>query len=123
MQKVMRTVLAMAILMVSTTMVWAQNKSEKVDFTRDIMVNGTLVKKGNYRVSFDEQTGELSVLSGKTVVAKTPAKMITRKVKSATTELMVVRHENTSALRSVIFGNDDKAIIVEEGATQAVTPQ
>ena len=46
MKSVLRTVVAVALMMVGSSLVWAQQKSEKVDFPRDINVNGTVVKKG-----------------------------------------------------------------------------
>ena len=41
-----------------------KGKSEKkmVTFPEDMMVNGTLVKAGDYEVKFDEATGTLSIL-------------------------------------------------------------
>jgi len=50
-------------------------KSTNVTFTADVTVGETLVKKGNYKVSFDDETQELKVLKGSKVVAQTKANL------------------------------------------------
>lgn len=44
-----------------------------ITFNRDFTLNGTVVKKGTYRVKFDPKTSELTILKGKEVVVKTRA--------------------------------------------------
>ncbi len=48
-----------------------KGKVEKktITFPDDIMVNGTLVKAGDYEVKFDEGTGELSIIKNGEVKA------------------------------------------------------
>ena len=36
-------------------------RKETVTFSSDVMVNGTLIKAGDYEVRFNEQTGELAI--------------------------------------------------------------
>ena len=52
-------------------------KTENVTFASDTMVNGTLVKAGDYQMKFNEQTGELSILKDGKVKAKTTAQFQT----------------------------------------------
>lgn len=49
--------------------------SKKVTFNRDVTVNGTLVKAGTYKISFDDQTSEMTVFSGKKSVATASARL------------------------------------------------
>src|ERR1700694_31241 len=59
-------------------------KKETVTFTSDVMVNGTLVKAGDYEVKFDETTGELAILKDGKVKAKTAARLEQRTDKAKT---------------------------------------
>ncbi len=51
----------------------AGGKSKNVSFDVDVTVGDTLVKKGDYKVSFDDESNELKVLKGSKVVAQTRA--------------------------------------------------
>ena len=48
-------------------------KTETVTFPSDVMVNGTLVKAGDYQLKFNEETGELAIMKNGKVKAKTTA--------------------------------------------------
>jgi hypothetical protein len=112
---------AMFVLMV--VMVFADEKGKDVTFFGDIVVNGTVVKKGNYKVTFNEQAEELSILKGKNVVAKTPARAENRNTKATETELKVATKDSTKVLRSITFAGENQTIIVKEGAAENVSPQ
>ncbi|HSS22147.1 MAG TPA: hypothetical protein VLL54_18905 [Pyrinomonadaceae bacterium] len=62
------TVVLLVALLASST-IFAKSKKESIEFPTDIKVNGTLVRKGTYDVKFDEQTGELSIIKDKKVIA------------------------------------------------------
>ena len=49
-------------------------KRNDVTFSGDVTVGDTLVKKGRYAVTFDDQTEELKILKGERVVAQTKAR-------------------------------------------------
>ncbi len=69
-----RIMIALALVALVGTSALAGNKSKNVRFDDDITVNGTLLKKGTYKVVFNEETGELTISRGKLVV-KTTAKL------------------------------------------------
>ena len=50
-------------------------KSRNVRFDDNVTVGGTLLKKGSYKVSFDDQTNELTIKRGSKVVVKTAARL------------------------------------------------
>src|ERR1700681_1687468 len=60
-------------------------KTETVTFASDVMVNGTLLKAGEYQVKFNEQTGELAILKDGKVKAKTTAQLQSRSEKVRST--------------------------------------
>ena len=61
-----------ALLNVATL---AGGKSRKVTFDTDVMVGDTLVKRGSYKVAFDEQSNVLTIMDDKKVVAKISARL------------------------------------------------
>lgn len=52
----------------------AATKTWEITFDKDTKVGETLVKKGNYKVKFDEANNELTILDGKKVIAKSAAR-------------------------------------------------
>jgi hypothetical protein len=61
-------------VMVSITAL-AMTTNRQVTFSRDVTVNGTPVKAGTYKATFDDQTGEFKLLRGKKVVANSTARL------------------------------------------------
>jgi hypothetical protein len=94
-------------------------KTESVTFTQDIMVNGTLVKSGDYQVNFNEQTGELSILKDGKVKAKTTAQLQTRSAKAKNTSVRTLDKGGVAELVAVTFGGSTQDVVV--GASGAVT--
>jgi|SRR4029453_1322643 hypothetical protein len=98
-----------------------KGKVEKkmVTLTEDIMVNGTLVKKGDYEIKFDDSTGELSVIKNGKVKAKTVAHYEARSDKAKSTALRTVDAGGNVELKGITFGGSDQDVIV--GARGAVS--
>jgi len=91
-----------------------KGKVEKkmVTFTEDIMVNGTLVKKGDYEIKFDDSTGELSVIKNGKVKAKTTAHYQARSDKAKMTSLRTIENGGNVELKGITFGGSDQDVIV-----------
>jgi len=91
-----------------------KGKVEKkaVTFPDDVMVNGTLVKAGEYEVKFDEGTGELSIIKNGEVKAKTPAHVEQRSDKARSTALRTVDKGGNVELLGVTFGGSNRDVIV-----------
>ena len=53
----------------------AKTTEKKVTFIQSLDVNGTLVKKGTYKVTFNDETGELTIKKGDKVVATAQARL------------------------------------------------
>src|SRR5438445_12672773 len=83
-------------------------KKGHVTFADNVMVNGTAVKAGDYDVRFNEQTGDLEILKGKKVVAKTMARMEPRTEKARDTRIVLRNDE----LISIALGGEDHNIVV-----------
>ena len=90
----------------------AKVEKKMVTFTEDTMVNGTLVKKGDYEVKFDDSTGELSVIKDGKVKAKTTAHYEARTDKAKSTALRTVDAGSNVELKGITFGGSDQDVIV-----------
>jgi len=93
-------------------------KTESVTFTQDIMVNGTLVKAGDYQIKFNEQTSELSILKDGKVKAKTTAQIQSRSEKARNTSVRTLEKGGTAELIGVTFGGSTRDLVV--GASSGV---
>ena len=91
-----------------------KGKVEKkmITFPGDVMVNGTLVKAGEYEVKFDEATNELSIIKNGEVKAKTPAHVEQRSDKAKSTALRTVDKGGNAELLGVTVGGSNQDVIV-----------
>ena len=105
----------------SSALAGDKGKVEKkmVTFPEDVMVNGTLVKAGEYEVKFDETAGELSIIKNGKVKAKTSAHVETRTDKAKSTALRTREGSGNGELIGVTFGGTNQNVVV--GARGAVS--
>src|SRR5436189_6110729 len=91
-----------------------KGKVEKktITFPEDVMVNGTLVKAGDYEVKFDESTNELSIIKDGKVKAKTPAHIEARSDKARNTALRTADKGGATELIGVTFGGSNRDVMV-----------
>jgi len=90
-----------------------------ITFPENVMVNGTLVKAGDYEVKFDDSTNELSIVKNGKVVVKTAAHMEARSEKAKSTALRTVEKGGNTELLGVTFGGSDKDVIVGSSASNS----
>lgn len=111
-------VIVAVVCLFSTLTVFGKNKSEYVTLPQDVTINGTLVKKGEYKLKFDEKTGELLIMKGSKVVAKTSARLEKREEKAGRTEFNTITNGSQNELRGITFRGDSNRIVF--GGTAAV---
>jgi hypothetical protein len=87
-------------------------RTSTVVFESDTMVNGTLVKAGEYQVKFNEQTGELSILKDGKVKAKTTAQLQTRSDKARNTSVRTLDKGGVAELIGFTFGGSTQDVVV-----------
>jgi hypothetical protein len=68
-------VLAIVLSALVSTEALAATRSKHVSFDENLLVGGTMVKKGDYRVRFDNQSNRLLISRGKRIVAQAPASL------------------------------------------------
>jgi hypothetical protein len=116
-----RLMMILALCALMSAHGFANGKTEDVTLPQDVMINGTLVKKGDYKLKFDEQTGELLFLKGKKVVARTNARLEKREKSAQRTEFGVVQQGDAKALQSITFRGERETIVMHEkgGSTES----
>lgn len=95
----------------------AEGKSKSVTFTENVTVNGTLVKRGTYKVTFDEQSNEMTIERNGKTVAKAAARTEKRDQKVERTQVNTRKNNNVVELSSITFGGDDQSIVVGSGGS------
>ena len=111
-----RTALALlACIMTGAIALAAEVKTKDVTLPQDVMINGTLLKQGTYKMKFDNQTGELSFIKNKAVVAKTTARFEQRQRRASDLEFgLIPRSDSSRVLRSITFAGDKQSLILAD---------
>jgi len=91
---------------------FAKVHKHKVTFDNDMKVNGTLVKKGNYEVKFDDESGQLTISKNGKVVAQATAKVEPREKKANDFQLRSAGSGDELQLTGVTFGGTDKDVVI-----------
>ena len=117
-----RAVFAVAIALTMSFVTWAAETKKNVTFNNDVTVNGTVVKKGTYKVVYDEKTGEMTILKGKTEIVKTTAQAKDRPNKATRTELIYTQSGDARNLQGIAFDGSSQTLVLGNGGA-AATPQ
>jgi hypothetical protein len=112
-------VVASLLLSLAGATVFGNTRKANIVFSADTKVNGTLVKKGNYEVVFDDQSGELSILKGAKLIAKTTARTEKRNQKARETEVQTIVEGMDQKLVSITFGGSYENVVVSYAGMQA----
>ena len=108
----------------SNQLVFAGGKGKKIEFPRDVVVNGTEVKKGKYNVQFDEKTNEVIIWQGDKLIAKSNAQKNIHKNnhKNIVTEILVVKQGEKSFLKRLSVAGEQEDILLDM-KNLSVSPQ
>ncbi|HXG66126.1 MAG TPA: hypothetical protein VNO70_13580 [Blastocatellia bacterium] len=112
-----RTVALLVMGAIASVLALAKPTTKEVTFSRDVMVNGTVVKAGTYKVVFDDQTGELTITKGKKTVAQAPARL--EKLEGDSRAVYTTRTETDGdVLLSVTLKDGNRAVIGNGGNSE-----
>ena len=113
--------LMVACLLVTFASVTAFGNTRKsnVALSADTKVNGTLVKKGQYEIVFDDQSGELSISKGTKLITKTMAKLEKRDQKARGTQVSTILEGMDQKLVSITFNGSNENLVVGQAGMQA----
>ena len=118
---VSRAVALLVMCAITSLPASAGTVAKKVKFRRDVTVGGTLVKAGTYKVVFDDQTGELSIVKGDRTVAKAPARL--EKIEGRADAYGDYSFQGENALLSVTLKNGNRAVVGSGGDSAAEREQ
>ena len=117
-----RAVILLVVGVLTSITALATITNRQVTFSRDVTVNGTPVKAGTYKATFDDQTGEFKLLRGKKVVANATARAekITGPFQSG---YSLTSNGARYALTSVNMNSTSQAVIVNDAeGMKVLTP-
>ena len=107
--------LAMGLALLVASSAFAGTKAT-VNLLSPASVNGTKLKPGEYKLEWDGSV-EVSIMQGKTVLAKVPAKIVELPSPAANSAALVVRHDDgTNTLSSVRFERKKFALELGESS-------
>lgn len=114
-----RLFVVLVISAMTSVVALAEGKSKSVTFNENVTVNGTLVKRGTYKVTFDEQSNEMTIERGGKTVAKAAARTEKRSQKVERTQVNTRKNNNVVELSSITFGGDAESIVLGSGGSGA----
>jgi|HubBroStandDraft_6_1064221.scaffolds.fasta_scaffold771683_1 hypothetical protein len=119
MGKLASRILTMALVLVMASAIALADKKDTVTFSRDIMVSGTLVKAGTYKVQYDEKSNELSVLKNGKMVAKVAGHAEALQRRASETQVISSMKDDRNVLTGITFGGDNHTILLGDGDNQS----
>jgi hypothetical protein len=119
------TVYRLAVLLligvVSGAVAFAETIKKEITFSEPVVVNGTLVKKGTYVAVFDDQTNELTIVKGRDVIAKAPARLEKRELSK--NAVFLVRKEGGNRLLTTIALKSNNQVTIVNGESKSTSAQ
>ena len=114
-QHLIRSFVAVIVCALASVTAFA-DKVKKVQLTLadDVMVSGTLVKAGTYDFHFNEDKGELLILKGGKIQAKTAARFEPRAEKAKRTALRTRKVGSVMEFTGIILGGSSQEVVVRE---------
>jgi Protein of unknown function (DUF2911) len=113
--------LASVLCMATAVVAFGKVKSHVITFGQDFTVNGTQIKAGTYKLSFDDKTNELTIIDKKTkaVVAKVNAKAERQSESATGVNVQIQEKAGSQVLTSVTFPGERDRILVGDGPATA----
>lgn len=109
--------LTFAICAMVGSLALAKDKSHTLKLSEDLMVNGTLVKKGEYRAKFNSATSELTIKEAddNDVVVTVKAKEMPTDKKAEYTKFETSQGaDGVTMLKSITFHGDRTSIVLDD---------
>ena len=122
MKRLQTIALTLVVCALLTPAALAGVKTKYVTFDENIKVGDTLVKKGDYKVTFDEESKELTILNGKKVVAKTTAHLEEARIKTTSNPTFSILRDAEGNITLARIYMDGKSVTIGAGDTTAGAP-
>ena len=114
--------IASTIFILAGTIAYAKTSSRVVSFGQDFVVNGTTVKAGIYKLTYDDKTNELTVSDRKTraVIAKATGHLEKRQTSTGGMDVKMTDSGDVHVLTRLAFPGDSNEILLA-GTTASVS--
>jgi hypothetical protein len=108
--------LLLCLSLVGTALANEKNLKKTLTLTEDVMVNETLIKKGEYRVRFNAKTEEVTLSKDGEVVLTAKATVEMRPEKARYNSASFRSTEKGKLLNGFTFAGDQRVIVLSEMA-------
>jgi hypothetical protein len=109
----------LSLSLVGTALANGKNLKKTLTLTEDVMVNNTLIKKGEYRVLFDAKTDEVTLSRDGDVVYRGKATVELRPMKASYNSAVFKNTDKGKRLDGFTFAGDRRAIVLTEATSSA----
>ena len=114
---VSRVLVVMMVGALASVVAFGKVHKQRMTFNNDVKVNDTVVKKGQYEVKFDDETGQLSIVKNGKVVAEAMAKLEPRAKKAGEFQIRSSGIEDGSQLLGVTFGGSEQDVVISKSGS------
>lgn len=123
MKKIIKSIAVLSLICLLSIGVFAKEKSKKVVFHNDVTVNGTTVKKGTYKVVYDETTKEVSIFNDKDLVVKSAITISPQTSEVKRSFLATKQDGDTRILTGIALEGEKEMVIIDDQANKLAKPQ
>ncbi len=106
--------LTLCVGLIGTALANGKNLKKTVTLDKDILINGTLVKKGTYQVKFNAAENLVSIESDKDLVATAKVNVKQAAKKAQHDSLAFVETEKGQLLTTITFSGDKRTLHLGE---------
>jgi hypothetical protein len=122
--KKISSILMTAIMMVGLSFaVLADRESETFTFSEDFKFNGTMVEKGTYKITFDDQTNELMIRDADDTLATAKVRVVPADRKARSTSVSFSRIGSDLVFTKVIFDGESQSMVLENMSDSSTVSQ
>jgi hypothetical protein len=122
--KKITTLFMTAIMMVGLSFAaLADRESETFTFSENFKFNGTLVEKGTYKITFDDQTNELMIRDTDETLATAKVRIVPADRKARNTSVSFSRIGSDLVFTGVIFDGESQSMVLENTSDSSTVSQ
>lgn len=114
-----------ALMLALTGGALAANVTKTITFEKPVQVNGTTLKAGDYKVSYDDAapTTQVTFKQGKKEVVSAQAQVKPLGSKTLNTEVVYTGQGSSHNIQEIHFGGSTQSLVLAEGANSSQSGQ
>ncbi len=125
MKRLMTLICGAALTLALTSAAFAGTVTKTLTFSDPVVVNGTTLAPGHYKVSYDDNAGntQLTFKKGKKDIATAPAQVKQLNTKTSETSVEFNNEGSTRQLQEIRFGGTNQAVVLSGGGAATTAGQ